>query len=177
MGRQTQTQTTEINYKEIERKLIEQKNRIGLVGGSLKLKVYDEADHNVSAHITTEGWNIEISVRKGFTPISDRRQKAYAKKKKIENGLETLLTHVGVLHEPCHWELPVDSEKGCPYDIYNHDKILEAVKQALPENKKSYASYVANAFEDLIINPRCKEFNEDFSGQILFDNTTNSSPP
>ena len=27
MGRQTQIQTTEINYKKIERKLIEQKNR------------------------------------------------------------------------------------------------------------------------------------------------------
>lgn len=40
----TQNQTTKINYKEIERKLIEQKNKIGLVGGSLKLKVYDDID-------------------------------------------------------------------------------------------------------------------------------------
>ncbi len=158
----------QVDYKEIERKLIEQKNKAGLVGGTLKLKVYDKADNNVSARITPEGWNIEISVKKGFDPIRDRRQKAYARKKKIENGLEVLLTHVGVLHEPAHWELPVDSKKGCPYDIYNHDKILEAVKETLPEDKKSYAPYVTNAFEDVIINPRCKEFNRDFSGQVLF---------
>ncbi|MEK6872648.1 MAG: hypothetical protein AABW90_01385 [Nanoarchaeota archaeon] len=164
----TQTLQEEINYKEIEQKLIEQKNKIGLVGGSLKLKVYDEAEQNVSAHITPEGWNIEISVKNGFNPLRDRRQKSFARKKKIENGLEVLLTHVGVLHESCHWELPINSKKGCPYDIYWHDKILEAVKQSLPENKKQYSSYVANAFEDLIINPRCKEFNEDFSGQVLF---------
>lgn len=83
MTTQTITQE-EINYQEIERKLIGQKNRMGLVGGSLKLKVYDEAEHNVTAHITPEGWDIEVSVRKGFAPINDRRQKAYARKKKIK---------------------------------------------------------------------------------------------
>ena len=65
-------------------------------------------------------------VKKGFNPIADKRQKAYARKKKIQDGLETLLTHVGILHEPAHWELPVDSGKGCPFDVYWHDKILES---------------------------------------------------
>jgi len=157
-----------MDINQLRQKLYEQKNKIGLVGGSIKVNEYDEAEQNVSAHISPEGWNIEISVKKGFNPITDRRQKAYARKKKITDGLETLLTHVGILHEPCHWELPVDSQKGCPYDVYNHDKILEAVKQALPENKKQHASYVANAFEDMIINPRCREYNGDFSGQVLF---------
>ena len=71
-----------VDYREIEQRLIEKKNRIGLIGGSLKLKVYDEAEHNVSAHITPQGWNIEISVKRGFDPIQDKRQKAYARKKK-----------------------------------------------------------------------------------------------
>ncbi len=55
-------------------------------------------------------------------------------------------------------------------DVYNHDKILEAVKNGLPEDKKSdeIAKYVANMFEDTIINPRVKEYFGDFSGQILF---------
>ena len=157
-----------MNINQLRQKLYEQKNRIGLVGGTIKINEYDEAEQNVTAHISPEGWNIEISVKKGFDPIRDRRQKAYARKKKIIDGLETLLTHVGVLHEPAHWELPVDSGRGCPFDVYNHDKILEAVKQALPEDKKQHASYVANAFEDMIINPRCREYNGDFSGQVLF---------
>ena len=68
-------------------------------------------------------------MRKGFQPIQDRRQRAYARVKKIEDGLETMLLHVGGLHEPAHWELPFGSERGCPYDVYNHDKILESVKK------------------------------------------------
>ena len=157
-----------MTLEQLRQKLYEAKNRIGLVGGTIKINEYDEAEQNVSAHISPQGWNIEISVRKGFDPIADKRQKAYARKKKIQDGLETLLTHVGVLHEPAHWELPVDSGKGCPFDVYWHDKILEAVKQALPEYKKGHAPYVANAFEDLLINPRCREYNGDFSGQVLF---------
>ena len=167
-GAQAQPAEVEVDYNEIERKLIQAKNKLGLVGGTLKLKVYDETEHNVSAGISPQGWNIELSVRRGYNPVTDRRQKAYARKKNIVNGLEILLTHVGVLHEPAHWELPVDSGRGCPYDVYWHDKILEAVKQALPENKKSQADYVTNAFEDMIINPRCREYNGDFSGQVLF---------
>jgi len=156
-----------MQIQEQEQRLNEKKNEIGLVGGTLKLKQYDEIEHNVSAHIDPQGWNIEISVKKGFEPIKDRRQKAYAKKKKIQEGLETMLSDIS-LHEFTHWQVPVDSGKGCPYDPYYHDKILEAVKQTLPVNKREHASYVANAFEDTIINPRAKEWQGDFSGQVLF---------
>jgi len=157
-----------MNIIELENKLRKKKNEIGLVGGSIKINEYDEAEHYISAGISPQGWNIQINLKKDFNPIQDKRQKAFAIAKKIENGLETLISHVGIIHEPAHWELPVDSGKGCPFDIYNHDKILEAVKTSLPEDKKSQAGYVSNAFEDLIINPRCKEFNKDFSGQVLF---------
>lgn len=156
-----------MKIEQIKQKLQEQKSRIGLVGGALNIRTYEDAEHNVSAHITPEGWNIEISVKEGFEPVNDRRQKAYAKVKKIKDGLETLLTDV-FTHECAHWQLPYGSERGCPYDIYNHDKILEAVKRALPQDKQSHASYVANAFEDTVINPRGKEFKGDFSGQVLF---------
>ncbi len=149
-------------------KLSQQKNRVGLVGGTVKINEYDEQKENISAHISPKGWNIEINIRKGWDPIQDKRQKAYARVKKIKNGLETVVMHLGGLHEPAHWELPYGSERGCPFDIYNHDKILEAVKEGLPKDKQGLASYVANAFEDTIINPRCREFNKDFSGQVLF---------
>ena len=144
-----------------------EKNRIGLVSGSLKINEYDDSEQNVSAHINPKNWNIEINLKRDFNPITDKRQRAYARKKKIEDGKRKLLEDV-LAHEMAHWELPFSSSYGCPFDPYNHDKIIEAVKEALPEDKKAQASYVANAFEDLMINPRCKEFNEDFSGQVLF---------
>ncbi|MBI2507427.1 hypothetical protein HYV89_00565 [Candidatus Woesearchaeota archaeon] len=144
-----------------------EKNRIGLVSGNLKINEYDDAEQNVSAHINPKNWNIEITMKKNFNPINDRRQKAYARKKKIEDGRKKLLEDV-LAHELAHWELPFSSGYGCPFDPYNHDKITEAVKEALPEDKKAQAGYVANAFEDLIINPRCREFKGDFSGQVLF---------
>lgn len=151
----------------LKQKLHEAKNKIGLVGGSLNIQEYDEAKQNVAAHITPEGWNIEITLRKGFEPVSDKRQKAFARKKKIANGLETLLTDI-LNHECGHWELPFGTEKGCPYDVYHHDKILEAVKSALPQDKLRHAVYVANVFEDVLVNARAKEFKGDFSGQVLF---------
>jgi hypothetical protein len=153
--------------QELKQKLHEEKNRMGLVGGSLKINEYDEAKNNVSAHINPQGWNIEISLRKGFSPVGDRRQKAYAKRKGITDGLETLLG--GVLnHEIGHWQLPFGSERGCPYDVYNHDKILEAIKGALPEDKRAQAGYVTNAFEDVIDNARGREFSGNLAGQVLF---------
>ncbi len=156
-----------MNIQELKHKLQEKKNRVGLLGSSFIITEYDKTDHNVAACISPETWDISISIKKGFEPVKDRRQKAYARRKKITNGLETLLESV-FTHELTHWELPLDSGLGCPFDIYHHDRILEAVKQALPEDKKAFAGYVANAFEDTVINPRCKEFDGDFSGQVLF---------
>jgi len=153
--------------KEIEQKLNQEKRRVGLVNGALRISEYDETEHYVSAYIDPRNWNITVNLRRGFNPILDKRQRAYARKKKIIEGLEILVSDI-TSHEIAHWQLPYGSERGCPYDIYNHDKILEAVRSALPREKKENAGYVTNAFEDLIINPRCKEYKGDFSGQILF---------
>jgi hypothetical protein len=154
--------------QKLRQKLSQQKNRVGLVGGTVTVNEYDEQEDDISAHINPKGWGIEVNVRKGFNPIQDRRQRAYARKKEIQDGLETLVLHVGGLHEPAHWELPYNSGRGCPFDVYHHDKILEAIKDALPDDKKGHSGYVANAFEDMVINPRCREFNGDYSGQVLF---------
>jgi hypothetical protein len=156
-----------MTIQDLKQKLYEQKNRIGLVGGALTLVEYDEAQHNVSAHIKPQGWDIEIAVKKGFNPTADKRQRAYAKKKKIVSGLEVMLSDI-LDHECGHWQLPYGSEQGCPFSTFYHDKILEAVEQALPNDKRAQANYVANAFEDMIVNPRAHEFRGDFSGQVLF---------
>ncbi len=156
------------DIQKLEKKVYEQKRKVGLLGGRVKVQEFDECEHNISASINPQNWDIQISLKKDFNPIQDKSQILYAEKKEIVEGLETMVMHIGGLHEPAHWELPINSGKGCPYDIYNHDKILEAVKQSLPSNKSYFADYVTNAFEDMIINPRCREFNNDFSGQILF---------
>jgi len=156
-----------MEIQKLREKLHEKKNAIGLVGGSIKITEYDESEHNIEAGISPQSWDIQVKLQKGFNPITDKKQQAYARKKKIAEPLETLLSDV-VTHELAHWELPYGTERGCPYDIYNHDKILEAVKNELPTEKQGQAQYVANMFEDLMINPRCAEFNNGFSGQVLF---------
>ncbi len=152
---------------QLEQKLNQLKNKVGLVSGSLRINEYDDVEEDISAHINPKGWYIEINLKKGFNPVEDEEQKRYAKNKNIRDGKEALL-HDLLIHELAHWELPFNSGLGCPFDTYNHDLILESVKKALPENKKSLADYVANAFEDVMINPRCKEFEGGFEGQMLF---------
>lgn len=143
------------------------KNRIGLVNGSLTINEYDDAEENITACINPKNWNIEFNLKTGYEPIQDRRQKAYARKKKIKDGKRQMLEDI-LYHELGHWELPFTSGFGCPYDDYHHDLIKEAVKQGLPEEKQAQAHYVANAFEDLFNNTRCREFTGNFAGQVLF---------
>lgn len=153
--------------QKIRQRLQEEKSKIGLVGSTISLQEYDEMENNLSAGISTQGWNIDIKLKKGFDPLTERRQKAYARKKKIKDGLETVLLDI-LTHECAHWELPSGSGFGCPYDTYNQDKIVEAAKSELPKGKQGMSGYVANAFADMLINARAKEFRGDFSGQVLF---------
>ena len=155
--------------QELEEKLNLEKNKYGLVGAKrAKVKEFDDVQYNISAHINPQDWGIEVNLKKGYNPIQDSKQKAYARAKKITDGLETIVLEVGSGHEVAHWELPFGSGKGCPMDVYNYDKILEGVKKGLPKDKNGYAKDVANMFEDTMINPRVKEYFGDFSGQILF---------
>src|SRR3989339_668927 len=155
--------------QEHEQKLNEQKNKFGLVGAKpARVQEFDDAENNFSAHINPYDWGIEVTLKTGYNPIQDLRQERYAKLKKIKDPLETLVLQVGSGHEVAHWELPFGSGKGCPFDTYNHDKIVEGIKKGLPKNKQQFASYLANAFEDTLINPRVKEYFGDFSGTILF---------
>ncbi len=73
-----------MEIEKVRQKLTMEKNKIGLVGSLISIKEYDKAENDVSAHINPQNWNIEISVKKGFSPIQDKRQKAYARKNKIE---------------------------------------------------------------------------------------------
>ena len=76
----------------LKQKLYKQKNEIGLVGGTVDVQEYDEMDHAIAAGISPKDWSIKVSVRRGFDPIKDSRQRAYARVKKIDDGLERILT-------------------------------------------------------------------------------------
>lgn len=164
--------------QQLEYRLNEQKNKFGLVGAKrARVQEFDDAKFDFSAHINPQDWGIEVNLKTGYNPVRDNRQKIYARVKGINDPLETLVLQVGSGHEVAHWELPVGSGKGCPMDVYWHDKILEGIATGLskagknPEQnlgEKTLKSYIANAFEDTIINPRVKEYFGDFSGQILF---------
>lgn len=167
-----------MSLNKIKQLLHMQKNRIGLVSGAITLDEFDETEHPISACIDPKNWNIKLEVQAGYEPVKDETQKKFQRLKNFRlerkglrkissDGLETLLEDI-TLHECTHWEAPVDSGLGCPYDTYNHDKILEAVKQTLPEGKKQHAGYLTNAFEDILVNTRANEFQGDFSGQVLF---------
>lgn len=160
---------TREKIKQIERKLNQEKNKFGLVGAKpARVQEFDDTEYDISASINPYDWGIEVNLKTGYNPIQSPRQRLYAKIKKIEDGLETIVLQLGSGHEVAHWELPLGSGKGCPFDVYNHDKILEGIKNGLPEDKQQHASFLANAFEDTMINPRVKEYLGDFSGQILF---------
>src|SRR3989339_667235 len=157
------------DLQKLEQRLNQEKNRYGLVGAKrARVLEFADAKNEITAHINPENWEIEVILKTGYNPIQDEFQKKYADAKNITDGLETMVLHIGSLHEVAHWELPFGSKRGCPFDIYNHDKIVEGTKKGLPKDKESFANYLANAFEDTIINPRCREYNGDFSGQVLF---------
>lgn len=154
---------------ELEQKLNRQKNRIGLVGGRLKLKQASDAEDPISAHIEPRDWHIEIAVKKDHEPVRDEKTKSYCRHRAITQPLETMCRDI-LFHECGHWELPRGSKQGCPYDIPHHDRIIESVSQALQRhNKQGLEKYVANAFEDVLVNTNCKQ-HTDHTGLILFWN-------
>ena len=166
------------NKLQLEQHLNELKNRIGLVGGPLRLIYLEESEDNIKASIRPEDWHTEILVKEGWNPIPDKKSKEYAKKKKIKNPLKKVLEDI-TYHETGHWELPRDSGYGCPYSIELHSEILDGVARGLKEKKKdpdtatdsltgqTLKDYMANSLEDVINNLNCSQ-HTDFSGQVLF---------
>ena len=78
----------------LTQELIQTKNRIGLVNGRLIINEYDEAEENITACINQKTWDIVFNLKAGYEPIQDRRQKAYARKKKIKDGKKQMLEDI-----------------------------------------------------------------------------------
>ena len=136
------------NRFQLEQHLNELKNRIGLVGGPLKLIYLEESDNNIKASIRPEDWHTEILVKEGWNPTPDKKSKEYSKKNKIKNPLKKVLEDI-TYHETGHWELPRDSGYGCPYSIELHSEILDGITKGLKEKKKDPDAILDTALSEL----------------------------
>ncbi len=151
----------------LEEKLEQKKNEIGLVGTRVNL-VRPTTGEGISEYITHDWKEIVISIKQNIDLAPDPETKRYLKKRQLE-PLETVA--LDLLQHGCgHRELPTETQLGCPYTVENHDIILDAIARALKEKgKENLASYVANAFEDVIDNVNVRKHSQ-HAGQILFWN-------
>ncbi len=154
---------------ELEQRLNQQKNKIGLTGGRLKIKETADAKEPISAFIDPSDWHIEMTFKKDYQPVRDGRAERYARMRDIAQPLEKICGDV-LYHECGHWELPRGSGNGCPYDVIHHDRVFESIANVLKRHgKEGLTAYVANAFEDVVVNTNCRQ-HTDHKGQVLFWN-------
>jgi hypothetical protein len=152
---------------ELEKKLIDKKDEIGLV--KTKLDLNEVSGDSVSASILPDWSRITINYGRDLNLIPDKETENFTKKVNIKDP-ELALGLDLVHHETGHRENPADTTLGFPFIIDIHDSIKESIYKALAEKgKQSNTSYVTNSFEDIFDNSNCKT-KTDFYGQTLFWN-------
>src|SRR3989338_1464613 len=151
----------------IKRELEQQKDTIGLIG--VRLNVDEVKGNSLSAHITTDWREINISYGRDIDLVPDAETKHFVAVREIKDP--KLKTGKDILdHEAGHRENKVGERYGCPYDLETHVRIKEAVARGLKEiGKEGLETYVTNAFEDVLDNVNCRR-HTDFAGQTLFWN-------
>src|SRR3989344_6514872 len=152
----------------LQEKLERTKNRIGLVGTRLNF-LRPEKGRGIEEHITHDWKEIVIRIRQGLDLAPDEETKKYVR---IVNANDTVnAVATDLLYHGCgHRELPTETGLGCPYNVENHDRILDGIAKALKQKGKSgLESYVANAFEDILDNVNARRHTR-HAGQILFWN-------
>lgn len=165
----------------LKRHLNKMKNRLGLVGGPLKLNIMRDAPRNISASIDPRDWHVEITMKKGWDPAADEETASYIKKKGIKDPVLRVLESM-LYHEVGHWELPRGSGFGCPgiqMPVNYHDIILDNITSALKASEidenmvagsgQTIAAYVANTLEDILDNTNCRR-HTGHEGQVIFFN-------
>ena len=98
----------------IKQELEEKKNKIGLIG--IRLNVQEKEGKSLSAHITTDWKEIEISYGKDLDLIPDKETKAFVKFREINNPYKKVGEDL-LEHEAGHRENKVGEGYGCPYDL------------------------------------------------------------
>ncbi len=153
--------------EQIQKTLRERKNQIGLVGTGLEVSLLDNA--NISASITPDWKRIEIDYGRKLDLAPDAQTQYFITKTGIKDP-EMKIGEDLIDHETGHRENTVGTLRGCPYSIQMHDAIKESIFRGLERTgKQNQATYVTNAFEDILDNVNCRT-KSDFAGQSLFWN-------
>lgn len=172
--------------EELERRLIEDKNKFGLLGSSLKVLSLRLKIGHISENISVRDWTIEIKIDPEWQP--DEYVKHYLELiGENPNDMIYIVARDLLNHAAGHWEYPYRSRRGCPYNIEHHELIADATMRALRELGKIepvsddaesrfgkrkkipfLVTYVANAFEDFCINPNIAFVNGGYPGVSIF---------
>jgi hypothetical protein len=149
-------------------KLEDKKTQVGLIG--TKLEITDDLPgRSFSAHIQTDWRKIRIDYQKGLNLVPDAETESFVRKMGIKDPELTIGEDI-LEHECGHRENRARTTLGCPYDVQTHDRIKSEVARALKEKgKEGQATYVTNAFEDVLDNINCRN-HTNFAGQTLFWN-------
>lgn len=158
-----------LNLDKLERELRAEKQRLGLLSGSLNLISHDGQS---MAMIEENDWDITIGLNKDKSVPNDSTTEEYLDKRDIERPLEELAFSL-LRHEVGHWELPSGTGNGCPYDIYYADLIEEGIVEGLKNvNSSADVPSLKNMYADVAVNTNARYFMEEqgghFGGQLLF---------
>jgi hypothetical protein len=155
------------NKKEIQKKLIQTKDKIGHY--NIDLDFFENETNTVSAKIDTDFKRITIEYGKKLNLVPDELTKTFVRRAQIKDpeldmGID--LVH----HETGHFENPKSSTLGFPYSTEINDANKEAIfKELVKKNKHGMTNYVNNMFIDIFDNVNCRK-NTSFYGQTLFWN-------
>jgi hypothetical protein len=121
------------------------------------------------------GWNnlkeniIELYISPKFK--LDERSIKFLKEEGKEPNIVSIVEDI-VRHEIGHWEYPKFSKRGCPYDWFSAEEIINGTNKGLPKQHRNLRDYVANAFMDVVDNLNVaaylRERGETFAGQVWF---------
>lgn len=155
------------NLMKLQAELESKKNATGLVG--TRLSVNEVPGNSMSASMSFDWKNINLSLGEELELVPDERTKAFAYTKGIVDAERKVCEDV-LEHEAGHRENPARSKRGCPFTLEMHEAIKESIYKGLKnKGKEGFCDSVTNAFEDILDNVNCRT-RTDFSGQTLFWN-------
>jgi len=173
---------------ELEGKITQKKNELGMIGGIVRLYPMADMYPNITGRLHPITYEAEIKVNTGWKPEERAGVKDYMQKKQIADPVECAVLDV-TGHEVGHW-------RHCPHGLVQHLDILEAVAQEFeaagnkqarvdvtdPKTKvtkqefSAEVGYMANAFEDLVVNAN-RRLEGDGNGITIFFRDQNTFTP
>jgi hypothetical protein len=154
-----------LNKNELERII---KNEYG-IGYSIEINYAYPEVGQISGGNSLKENVIELYISPEFK--LDERSSKFLEEEGKEPNVVSIAVDIG-RHEIGHWEYPKFSRRGCPYDWFLAERIINGTNKGLPEQHRNLRDYVANAFMDIVDNLNVaaylRERGENFAGQVWF---------